>query len=96
MASIAQAIQAEQLTPLDELRRLTQKQVREITGLSRTQLYALRRADRFPKPVYLAGNERLLRWRLVDIRAWLERESKPAPDPLVPIVDRRRRAAKKA
>jgi predicted DNA-binding transcriptional regulator AlpA len=49
-------------------RMLNEKQVLEIVPISRTTLYRLERAGKFPKSVYLSPNRRA--WFLDTIVAW--------------------------
>lgn len=46
------------------------KQVIEITGLSKTTIYDLGHAGRFPKPVRLS--EKAVAWVEAEINAWIE------------------------
>jgi prophage regulatory protein len=58
-----------------EDRLLTRPQVEFLVGLGRSTLYQWMAEGRFPKPVRV-GN-RLVRWRLSDIDAWVQaRETK--------------------
>lgn len=45
------------------------RQTCEITGLSKSSIYALLKAGRFPAPVRLGS--RCTRWRMTDINAWI-------------------------
>ena len=45
-------------------------QVVEITGLSRSAIYAMMRQGRFPEPVKLAA--KAVRWRESELQAWVD------------------------
>jgi prophage regulatory protein len=49
---------------------LRTSQVQRATGLSRSSLHRLVKADRFPRPLALTRYARAWRWR--DVLAWLE------------------------
>ena len=49
-------------------RFLRRREVCELTGLSRSAIYSLMQADKFPKPVKLG--EKAVAWPLSDIVAW--------------------------
>ena len=51
-------------------RLLRLRQVLEITGLCKSQLYRLLAAGKFPKPVRVGP--RTVRWTLESILAWIE------------------------
>lgn len=75
---------------IEDVQMLKQSDVLRMTGLSRTQLFKLRRAATFPAPVYLVGKKSLMRWKRTAVVEWLEATSTAAPAP-PEIVDRRRR-----
>jgi prophage regulatory protein len=49
---------------------VTLQQVREITGMSRTWVYAASKEGRFPKPIRLGSKS--IRWLAEDIDRWIE------------------------
>jgi prophage regulatory protein len=49
-------------------RMLNEKQVLEIVPVSRTTLYRMEKAGRFPKPTYISPNRRV--WYEDEIAAW--------------------------
>lgn len=79
------------MTALD--RRLRLAEVLEVTGLSRTKLYLLRREGRFPAPLYVLGERTHQRWRESDIAAWREQNEKTVPDAPVRAPRRKKAAA---
>ena len=52
------------------MRLLRIKEVLELTGLSRTTIYRLRREGRFPKGIPLMGS--LIAWEESKVFAWIE------------------------
>lgn len=50
--------------------------VKQATGYSRSSLYALMQAGKFPKPVKLAGGGAVA-WRSSDVAAWIAAQGKP-------------------
>nr|WP_149866390.1 AlpA family phage regulatory protein [Tropicimonas marinistellae] len=44
--------------------------IEEITGLSRSTIYAMMARDEFPRPVRIG--RRAVGWREIDMRTWLE------------------------
>ena len=50
--------------------------VREMTSLSRSQIYAMARDGTFPAPVQLT--DRRVAWRQADVAAWLESRERVA------------------
>ena len=57
-------------------RLLRRPDVENVTGLSRSTLYAMMAEGAFPKPVKLG--KRAVGWRASDIAAWLESRSESA------------------
>lgn len=55
-------------TPLPKLLRLPS--VEEITGVKKSTVYALMKAEQFPAPVKLSA--RAVAWRSDEIAAWVE------------------------
>ncbi|MDP1649587.1 MAG: AlpA family phage regulatory protein [Rubrivivax sp.] len=51
--------------------------VRLATGYSRSSIYALMKAGKFPKPVTLAGGGAVA-WRSSDVAAWIAAQGKQA------------------
>lgn len=55
-------------------RLLRSREVLALTGLSRSQLFRLQRADgpnRFPAPIKLNGSSRMPRWPWPEVLAWI-------------------------
>jgi len=52
------------------MRTLRREEVERKTGLSRSAIYALMAADRFPKPVQLIG--RAVGWVEAEVEEWLK------------------------
>lgn len=77
---------------LKAMQLLRQSEVLALVGLARTQVYQLRRAGKFPAPVFLMGNANMKRWKRSDVVAWMEANSLAAPV-APPRMDRRRRRA---
>lgn len=50
--------------------------VRQATGYSRSSIYALMKAGKFPKPVRLSGGGAVA-WRTSEIAAWIKAQGKP-------------------
>jgi prophage regulatory protein len=50
--------------------------VKQATGYSRSSIYALMKAGKFPKPVQLAGGGAVA-WRSSDVAAWIAAQGKP-------------------
>jgi prophage regulatory protein len=61
---------------IDVLMRV--RSVVEATGYSRSSLYALIKANKFPAPVRLAGGGAVA-WRTSDVAAWIAEQGKPVP-----------------
>ncbi|MCC5796765.1 MAG: AlpA family phage regulatory protein [Methylophaga sp.] len=55
---------------------LRMRQVTPLVGLSRSSIYRLIQADKFPKPIPLRSI-RGVGWRLTDIEQWIEKELSP-------------------
>lgn len=53
----------------NETRLIRLPEVQRLTGLGRSQVYALAAADRFPRPIKLS--ERCSAWVDGDVRAWI-------------------------
>ena len=51
-------------------RLLTRKEVQELTGLPRSNIYRYMEQGTFPAPVHLS--RRVVRWRESDLMAWIE------------------------
>jgi len=60
--------QREQTNEAGPRRMLNEKQVLEIIPISRTTLYRMEKADRFPKCTYISPNRRV--WYEDEIVAW--------------------------
>ena len=58
-------------------RLMRRPDVQNVTGLSRSTIYAMMAEGTFPKPVKLG--KRAVAWREADVKAWLEsRETRAA------------------
>lgn len=53
---------------IEDERLIDGKTVQRITGMSRTSIYRLVRADKFPKPLNPTPGRNM--WRLDKVRAW--------------------------
>lgn len=62
---------------LADLRLLTLKEVREITGYSANHIYRLIRKGQFPQRIKLGANS--VRWRRREIEDWIEKKEIPGP-----------------
>ena len=50
---------------------LRQREVMELTGISRSQITLLRKGGEFPEPTHKLG-KRLLGWTTSDVLAWID------------------------
>ncbi len=60
---------------IEKERLVDRKTVQRITGMSRTSVYRLIRAEKFPKPVHPTPGRNM--WRLDKVRAWKDALDKP-------------------
>jgi prophage regulatory protein len=54
---------------------LDQRQIINYLGISRTQLWRVRRAGGFPTPLHLSQG--ISRWRLSQLQDWLQQKEQP-------------------
>lgn len=57
--------------PVDDRLLISLDDVCRLVGLGRSQIYAMVRDGKFPRPVRLG--RRCSRWRMASVRAWVER-----------------------
>jgi prophage regulatory protein len=60
---------AEPISAASETRLIRLPEVIHLTGLGRSQLYALAQADQFPRPLKLS--QRCSAWQETAVRAWI-------------------------
>lgn len=73
-----------QETPIFDDPYLDRAEVQRLTGLATSTLYDLMKKDRFPRP--LAVSERVRRWPMSEVTAWMNSLPRSGQPPKTPNI----------